>query len=203
MASAEAADPDGAPPARLSDVLEGLTAGDDGADLTLGDVLDALGDRSLGPLLFVPSLIAVMPGIGAIPGISWTMATLIIVVAGQYLFHARTLWLPAAVRGAPINRRLLGVGVASVAPGVRWAERFVRPRLSFLASGPATYVVALACVAMALVMFALSLLPGAIVPPALGVLVFAIGLTGRDGLVIAVGFAACGGAVALAAWLLT
>ena len=63
-------------------------------------------------------------------------------------------------------------------------DRILRPRLSFLTRKPFLQVVALMCVAAALVTFPLGLVPFGPVLPGLTILVFGLGLMARDGIVI-------------------
>src|SRR5919106_4048261 len=62
--------------------------------VSLGAILESVGSRSFGPLLLVAGLIILAPFIGGIPGVPTTMATLVLLSAGQLLFRREQFWLP-------------------------------------------------------------------------------------------------------------
>ncbi len=67
-------------------------------DASAGSVLETLDHRSTGPIFAALGLIASMPVIGGIPGISIALGLLILAVAGQALVTGPTLWAPGFVR---------------------------------------------------------------------------------------------------------
>ncbi|HSJ79451.1 MAG TPA: exopolysaccharide biosynthesis protein, partial [Erythrobacter sp.] len=69
----------------VSDILDMLRRTADQHDrVTIGNILDAIGDRSYGPALLIPALIEITP-IGAIPGVPSFLALFIVLVAVQLL----------------------------------------------------------------------------------------------------------------------
>jgi hypothetical protein len=170
----------------FDDLLE--TADDD--PLTVGRILDAVEKRSYGPLLLLPALISVVPGIGALPGVTWTTSGLVLLVSLHFLFSSRRLWLPDRLRRVRVSVSAFRQGLGWVRPWLRRIDRVVRPRLEFLFRWPASVLIALICVAMSLAMFVASIVPGGVVIPAVGVIVIAIGLTAHDGVFVSLGAAA-------------
>ena len=67
---------------------------------------------------------------------------------------------------------------------------------------PAIWLIALTCIAMAALMFPLALVPFGVAPPAAAICLLALGLTSRDGLLVALGLGVAGLAVAMAAALI-
>ena len=79
--------------------------------VSLGTLIDQLGQRTYGPLLFTIGLIAMSP-IGAIPGASVVCATVIVLLAVQMSFGNRAPWVPGMLRRLEVDGELLGCGDA-------------------------------------------------------------------------------------------
>ena len=75
-------------------------------------------------------------------------------------------------------------GLRQAYPYVCQVDRFLKPRLTFLTEPPFVQLVAIVCVAAALVSFPLGLVPFGPVLPGLTVLLFGLALTARDGFVL-------------------
>ena len=73
----------------------------------------------------------------------------------------------------------------------------LKPRLAFLSRPPFISLSALVCIAAALVMFPLGLVPFGPVLPSLTVLLFGLGLTARDGFLLIAAAAGQAGAIYL------
>lgn len=186
-------------PANLSGVLDEIAAkGNHGAerDINLGDVLDAVGRRSYGPLLLVAGLIAVSP-VTVIPGLSWVVAGLVFVIAGQMAVGRKRIWLPRAALKATFPRQALLKGLEQVRPWARRVDKLLKPRLALLSHPPFVNLVALACLFAAAITIPLSLIPIAPLAPSLAIVFFGLGMTAHDGLWLGLGLGLCG----IAAWL--
>jgi hypothetical protein len=188
-------------PESLGDVLDGVQAqvGDERntpPDMSLGELLAAVGRQSYGPLLLLIGLFAISPAT-ILPGMTWLAAALTLVVAGQLALGFKHAWLPRWALDAKAPRALVRLGVRE-ARG--WSGRLgglLRPRLTFLAKPPFANLVGVLCIAAALVTFPLGLIPLAPLAPGLAVVFFGLGMVARDGLWLALG----AGAVAGAFWL--
>jgi len=182
----------------LDEVEERVNAGDaQSADMSMRDLLSAVGRQSYGPLLLIIGVLAISPAT-VVPGMTWFAAALTLLVAGQMALGLKHLWLPRWVLDAKAPRRLVR---ASVREARGWSVKIsglLRPRLTFLARPPFVNVVALLCVGAALITFPLGLIPFAPLAPGLAVVAFGLGMTARDGLWLLLGTAAFGGAVWLA-----
>lgn len=168
------------------------------ADMSMGELLGAVGRQSYGPLLLIIGLFAISPAT-VIPGMTWFAAALTLLVAGQMALGMRHMWLPRWVLNAKAPRALVRVGVREARDWSGRVDGLLRPRLSFLARPPFVNVVALMCIAAALITFPLGLIPLAPLAPGLAVVFFGLGMTARDGLWLALGAGAVGGAGWLAA----
>ena len=61
--------------------------------VSIADLMNVIGERSFGPLLLVPSLIAVSP-VGAIPGLPAITSVIVVIFAVQMLLAQKHVWLP-------------------------------------------------------------------------------------------------------------
>lgn len=181
-------------------VVDAVTEPDDdqprGEGTTLGGLLDRVGTRSYGPLLMVLALVAISP-IGAIPGMSVVTGSLIILVAAQMLAGFEHPWMPRRLLAISIGSEPVDDAGRTMRPWAKWLEGWFAPRLVALAEPPVTRLVALACIALAATFYPLALLPFAVAVPGIAVLLLAIGLTVRDGVVILLGLAGTSGALTM------
>src|SRR5690606_33561774 len=182
-----------APAPGLTAVLDGI---DDAIDresarrgVPLAVVLSAVGRRSYGPLLLVMGLFAVSP-LTVVPGLTTLTALVILCLALQMAAGARRPWLPRRMLTISVPRRPLFKFLDKVRPHVdRVDGRWLRPRLQFLCDGPCALLIAACVAAAALITLPLSIIPFGPVLPSLAVVLFGLGMTTRDGLLVAVGVA--------------
>jgi len=175
-------------PHSLSNVFDRLLENIDGNSVTVDTLLRSFSNRSFGPLLLVPSLLALGPT-GAIPGMSIAMGLVIVLIAVQMLlFHGRP-WLPERVRNFSFPRESLEKGIRSARPYASSLERWIKPRLTFLTQTPWSYAMPLVSIVLALTLFPLAVIPFGVAPPAAALTLLSIGLTMRDGYVLIAGYA--------------
>lgn len=169
-----------APEMGLTDILQELADRPDGDQLSLPDLVDCMQGRGFGPLLLVPSLIVLLPT-GAIPGVPILGALLIILVAGQIVAGKRTPWVPRRLRQARIDRKRFQRMVARLTPWTRRFDRLLQPRLQWLTTDPVDRIGGLLCILLAISMLFLQLIPFAVAPPALVIVLYALSLSAHDG----------------------
>ena len=188
-------------PSNLTDVLEHIIyqAENDATPerLTLGEVLDSVGRRTYGPLLLVIGLIAVSPAT-ALPGTTWLVAALTLLVAGQMALGLKRIWLPRQARDMPVPREGLKRAMQNSRGFARAIDSVLKPRLTFLSNPPFVNLVALLVIGAALITFPLGLIPLAPLIPGAAVVFFGLGMTARDGLWLLLGASGVGGAFWLA-----
>ncbi len=190
-------------PDTLGEVLDDLSSavGEEKsapADMTLGELLDAVGRRSYGPLLLVIGLFAISP-VTVVPGMTWLAAALTLVVAGQMALGMKHMWLPRWTLEAKAPRSMVRLGLSEARGWSARIDGLLKPRLTFLTQPPFVNVVALLCIAAALITFPLGLIPLAPLAPGLAVVFFGLGMVARDGLWLGLGAGAVSGAFWLAA----
>jgi hypothetical protein len=180
----------------LNDIAERARESD-GKAFTLGDIIDAVGRRSDGPLLLVIGLFAISPAT-IVPGMTWLAAGLTLLVAGQMLFGLHRPWLPRKALQAPLPCKGTLKALEKVEPWARRIDAVLKPRLAFLTHPPFVNLIALFVIAAALITFPIGLIPFAPLAPGIAVVLFGLGMVARDGLLLTLGAAALAGAFWLA-----
>jgi hypothetical protein len=204
MATPADAHPDGghksAEPENLEGVMDRLVAQTDG-HVRVHDILAAFDRRVVGPVILVLALLLLTP-LGGLPGVPTAVGLLLVLVAVQQLFGRAYPWFPRQLRERGVDHARLQSALERARPWARRIDRFLKPRVTALASAPMSHANIILVILLGALMPPLELIPFAVVVPALAVLLLGLGITARDGIVIAAGWAAGGGAVALAAWVL-
>lgn len=190
----------------LEEVLDGLReSAEDASDgkMTVGDTVDAFAARSFGALLTMVALVAAMPIIGAIPGVSILTGTIIVLVCLQFLAGRDAPWLPKRVRDISIDADKMTSAIETVRPYVAKVDRVIRPRLTFLTKGGAPQtIIAIASIFLAALFYPAAFIPGGVWVPSLAVLFLGLALVGNDGVLALIGWAGAAGSIALLFWLL-
>lgn len=189
--------PDAARPLSLTDIVDTLVDGGTDGHVGTGEVIDKFGQRGFGPLLFLPAFVAILPVVGALPGVSLLAALFALVMAAQLLFGFSSPWLPKALRERSIPADKLERAIKPARPWLARIERILRPRLLALTEGAARNLTGIAAMIISTAMLLGALLPGLIVPPALAMICLSLGLMTRDGWLILAAYALLIGAAAL------
>lgn len=180
----------------LCSLMDSLVENTEGETLTAHDLLDAVGRRSYGPVLLLLGFVSISP-LTIVPGANTITSLLILVISVQIPFGRAYPWVPKRALAFQFKRADLLKGVEMARKYVRWVDALLHPRLTFLTEAPFAQLVALICVGAALVCFPLSFVPFGPVLPGIAVMLFGLGLTSRDGLVILAAGASLAGSVYL------
>ena len=113
-------------------ILDALLDGDPAQSLDFDHLLDGLGRRAFGMLLFVAALPAFIP----IPVGGALSGPLIMLVAAQLLVGMGHPWLPGFIARRGPTRQALARFERIVDPWLRRLERIVRPRLTVVLDQP-------------------------------------------------------------------
>ncbi len=179
----------------LSAVLNEIAERPDDS-FTIADVRDALADRSFATLLFLFAAINLLP---LPPGSSAFLGLPPLIIAAQMIVGQSKVWLPDFILRRPIAADRFRQVVEKLTPWLSRAERLVKPRFW-------PFPLMLADRLIGIVAFILSLLLVAPIPfgnwlPALGIALFGLALSERDGVTLglaaAVTIAALGVLVAI------
>ena len=180
---------------QLLDVIEKVAV--ENNQVSFGQLYDAVGHRSFGPLLLIAGLVVVMPVIGDIPGVPTVMGAVVVLIAVQLLARRRQFWLP---------RRMLDASLAAskVRKGVGWfrkpagsVDKLVRPRLTKFVRAPWTYLIAFTALVIGLAQPFMELVPFSANSAGAALTAFGLALISHDGLLalLAMAFAALTGGV--------
>lgn len=168
----------------LISALEEIAAAAPEEGMSLGDFVDALGERAFGIILFAMALPISIPFLYGVPQI---MAVPMMALSAQMMLGREEPWLPAKFKERQIDK----AGLDRMAAGGRkwfgWLEALARPRLVFL-SGPTAERV----VGLIFVIFCASILvplPATNTTPGIALAIAALGLLTRDGLLVLAGLA--------------
>lgn len=156
-------------------------------DISVKELVESLESRGFGPLILVPALVVLLPT-GAVPGVPTLMALLILLIAAQRLFGRTHPWVPRRLAGLSIDRERYRRGIARVRPVTEFIDRHTGNRLPQLVGGTGTRFCAALCSLLALTMPPLELVPFAAALPALAIALLALGLTARDGRLVALSY---------------
>ncbi len=163
-----------------SRVLDGLADQFSQERVTVGDLMDALGEAGLGILLIVFALPSFIPTPGLPVG--FVSGTVVALIALQVMFGRHTLWLPGRLRRFSMPRAVLIKGAAYLARPMRFFERWLKPRHSAFTGKTARMFLALPILILA-VSIVLPI-PLGNQAPSIALIAFAFGLVERDGLAI-------------------
>jgi len=182
------------PVTNLRSLMRSLILNTEGADVSIGELLHAVGRRAHGPVFLLIGFISISP-IAAIPGASILFATLTLIFAVQVVIGLKHPLLPRRIVEFRFRRDILVRGAAIAERYAHMLDALVKPRLTFLTEAPFIQLVALVCVLAALITYPLSFVPFAAFLPGLTILLFGLALTARDGIVLLLAAAVFGAGV--------
>jgi hypothetical protein len=166
----------------LADDLKRLQSTANGMPITVQTLLDTLADRGHAVvILLLTAPFVVLP----IPGLSTIVGLVVMGVSLGVLFNSKAL-VPGFIRRRSIQPETLTRLVNGTTKTLGRLKRFVRPRMGWL-TGPSWHWLIGISLITANVAFALPGPPGNNIPPALIMVLLALGLLERDGLLVLIG----------------
>jgi hypothetical protein len=163
--------------------------------VSLADIADFLGTRSIGAWLLILALPMVLPV--PAPGISVLFGIPLMTVSVQLALGGKRARLPAFIFRRSMARADYVALVARMQPAIARFERFVRPRATWLATDWTRVPIGLMCLVLAIII-TLPIPLGHVVPGS-AICLLALGMMERDGVVIGVGFVAAALALVIVA----
>ncbi|MCJ8336284.1 MAG: exopolysaccharide biosynthesis protein [Epibacterium sp.] len=166
----------------ISDLLDFLVADVCSESVSLNWILERLHERAFGLFLLILALPCCIPFLYGIPQI---VSLPLMFVSAQIMIGRRVPWLPGKLGARTVSAEGLRGLSERAGPWLRRIEAISRPRLGFLTRPPTDRLVG-----AALVLFSASILvplPGTNTVPGFAVVVVAMGLLQRDGLLVILG----------------
>ncbi len=169
-------------PADIEELLDRIEAGAaDRSHVSIGEMMDSVGHRTFGPVVLLVGIILVTP-LSGLPGMPTLMGLLTLLTLGQVLIGRKHFWLPGWLVKRHVPRQRLVQGLELLRPAARCIDRLIRPRLIPLVKGPGLYVMALACMVIAVVMPATEIVPFSASIAGLALMTFGLAIISKDGL---------------------
>jgi len=158
------------------------------AQVSVDDVVHAVGRRSFGPLLLLAGLITLAPIIGDIPGMPTLMAVLVLLTSSQLLVGRETFWLPKWLLNRSLSRQKFDKALHYMKKPAKWVDGLLGVRLAWMTGYIGIRVTAFACLLVALAMPPMEFIPFSANGAGLALTLFGLGLVARDGLMLTLGF---------------
>lgn len=170
------------PDMAISARLKALAAEAEDATVTLDWILEQLHERAFGLFLLVLALPCCIPFLYGVPQV---VSLPLMFVAGQIVIGRKTPWLPKKLGARTVASESLQTLSDRAGPWLKRIEAISRPRLGALTRAPIDRIVG-----AALVIFSASILtplPLTNTVPGFAVVVVAMGLLQRDGILVILG----------------
>lgn len=153
-------------------------------NISVGEIIEMVGDRSYGPLLLIAGLATLAPIIGDIPGMPTVLGAIVFLFSVQLLFGKEHFWLPKVLLNRSISGKKLDKGIQWLESPARWIDKLLKPRLRMLVKDTAVYVIAFVCLLIASVMPIMEFVPFSANAAGAALTVFGLALIARDGLLL-------------------
>jgi hypothetical protein len=127
--------------------------------VAFGDILDAVGTRSFGPILLVAGLIILAPIIGDIPGMPTAIGIFVLLTVGQILAGRSEVWLPKWMLKRTVSRSKLTRALDWLDKPARYVDKVTHPRWGLFVRRPVSHLLAVAALLVALGMPAMEVVP--------------------------------------------
>lgn len=174
-----------APRRTISETLNDLVHEHEGDTISLGNLVRSMHDRGFALLMMILVLPNCVP-IPIPPGMSTVFSIPLLFLAVQMVAGREALWIPEGLKQKRISKSILQRALGIATPRLAKIERIMKPRFNALASVHSERLVGfiwlLLAISIAVPLPMTNFLPG------VGILISALGLLGRDGLVMLLGF---------------
>lgn len=180
----------------FEDLLDKISSGTEGENVSVRQLLDVVGRRAYGPVILILGFIALSP-LTIVPGANWLVATVTWIIAIQIVFGRPYPWVPRKALDASFPRKYLLSALDMGKPIAKKADTLTKPRFVFLTEAPFINIVAIGCVLASLITYPLGLIPLGPILPSFAILLIGVGLAARDGIFLFVAAGAFVGSVLL------
>jgi hypothetical protein len=165
---------------QLLDQIRDSSSGD--GPVSVHAILSGVGERSFGPVVLLAGLITIAPLIGDIPGVPTTLGLVVVLTLGQLLFRRHSIWLPSWISRRSVPQDKLLKGLNWLQKPAQFLDRWTGPRLVFLVDGPGLYIMVTICMAVAMMMPLMEVVPFSANGGGAALMAFGLAIVARDGL---------------------
>ncbi len=166
-------------------------------DVSVGEIIEMVGDRSYGPLLLIAGLLTLAPIIGDIPGVPTILGAIVFLFSVQLLFGREHFWLPKFLLERSVSGKKMNKGVEWLQTPAKWIDKLLKPRFGLLVKDTAVYIIAFMCLMIASVMPIMELVPFSANAAGAALTVFGLALIARDGLLLIIALILTGAIAAI------
>jgi hypothetical protein len=110
---------------KLLDELETLSDGEQN-EVSLGEVMDAIGRKSFAPVLLAIGIVMLTPGVPVILG------CIVVIVASQMIFGRQRLWIPKWLEERHVRRSKVQTAVRYARTPAKWMDAMLTNRMEYL-----------------------------------------------------------------------
>ncbi|MFO7705967.1 MAG: exopolysaccharide biosynthesis protein [Halopseudomonas sp.] len=182
----------------LEEMLEHIAdLAKDEQQVSMGQMVESIGDRSFGPLLLIIGMTLFSP-LSGVPGMSTFAGLVVLLIALQMLLGRKHFWLPRFILKRSLAQAKLTKAIEWVKPGARRIDRLIKPRLNFMLHPTSTYLIALLCVLIGAALPFMELVPFSSSIVGLALAILGLALVARDGLLVLIALSFIGAAGSLA-----
>lgn len=171
---------------RTSDILQGILDSPDHGEITVGDFVAKLGERSFALIILIFSLPNALP-LPGIPGVSTVTGLPIMFIAMQMIWGRNAIWLPRKLAEKKFHQAMMTKIIGKALPSVLWLEKLLHPRMTALCTSYGERLIGLLIVLMAVIL-ALPILGGNFLP-GFCISLLALALLENDGFFAAISIA--------------
>jgi hypothetical protein len=170
--------------------------------VSLEQIMDAVGQRSFGPILLIAGLVILAPLIGDIPGVPTMMAVFVVLIAIQVLMGRRHPWLPRWLLERSVASDKLVRAIGWLRKPARFVDRLLRPRLQMFTRRAGMYAMAVLCIFIAAALPPMELVPFSANAGGLALAALGLALLASDGLLAVVAYLISTAAIAVVLYFL-
>ncbi|QBR83090.1 exopolysaccharide biosynthesis protein [Legionella israelensis] len=149
--------------------------------ISFGLLLNAIGRRSFGPILFFFGMILAAPGLADIPGVPVVIGFILLLIILQVLMWREHIWLPSWIKNWSISSKQLIKSVNYLRKPALYLDKLFKQRLTFLVNTASTWMICLICLLIVLATPVMELIPFSANLAGLIFMTFGISLISNDG----------------------
>ena len=165
----------------IAEIADDVIAASSGDEVSVGDIVEAMGRTSHHALLFIVAALAATP-LSGVPGVSVVCGAMIAIISFEALLRYDEVRIPARVRRGSVDAAKLRAALEKAKPVIRFIDRFTRRRWEPLFHRPIIHLPLIVCMVSGAAMPFLEFIPFTSSIVAAGVALIAVALLTRDGL---------------------